>query len=232
LTLAARFGNGALVLKALQSRTTRLAASLASAGLNARQTAIVEALDRCMQEKGYAHTSLNDLAAAAGMSPSHLLYYFSGKEEVLEIYFRAAEVTILADVTAHAGDAAEDRIDHLAGFFFGGWLKNRHELGNVLELFGQAVRRRPLRVVKSRFDRRMKAYLVDLFGKTPRLICHSAEDAAESAFALCIGLIATTYFDERLNLARARSLYREGLRHLAGLPPARRGKRKRARRSP
>lgn len=231
MTLPARFGNGALALKALQIRAARLAASLASAGLNARQAAIVEALDRCMQEKGYAHTSLNDLAAAAGMSPSHLLYYFSGKEEVLEVYFRAAEATVLADVTAHAGDAPEDRIDHLAGFFFGGWLKNRHELGNVLELFGQAVRRRPLRVVKSRFDRRMKAYLVDLFSKTPRLIGHSAEDGAESAFALFIGLIATTYFDERLNLARARSLCREGLRRLAGLP-ARRAKSKRARRSP
>jgi len=232
LTLPARFGNGALVLKALQTRPARLAASLASAGLNARQAAIVEALDRCMQEKGYAHTSLNDLAAAAGMSPSHLLYYFSGKEEVLEVYFRAAEATVLADVTAHAGDAPEDRIDHLAGFFFGGWLKNRHGLGNVLELFGQAVRRRPLRTVKSRLDRRMKAYLVDLFSKTPRLICHTPQDAAESAFALFIGLIATTYFDERLTLARARSLCREGLRRLAGLPPTHRAKSKRARRSP
>jgi AcrR family transcriptional regulator len=219
-------------LKALQSRATRLAASLAAAELNARQSAIVEALDRCMQEKGYAHTSLNDLAAAAGMSPSHLLYYFSGKEKVLEVYFRASEATILADVTAHAGDAPEARIDHLAGFFFGEWMQNRLELGTVLELFGQAVRRRPLRAIKSRFDRRMKLYLADLFSKTPRLICNSAEDAAESAFALFIGLIATTYFDERLHLARARSLYREGLRRLAGLPPTRRAKSKRARRSP
>lgn len=229
--MAARFGNGAFVLKALQTRAARLASSLAAAGLNARQAAIVEALDRCMQERGYAHTSLNDLAAAAGMSPSHLLYYYSGKEEVLEVYFRAAEATILAEVTAHAGDAPEDRIDHLAAFWFGGWMKNRLELGTVLELFGQAVRRRPLRVVKSRFDRRMKAYLADLFSKTPRLICSSTEDAAESAFALFIGLIATTYFDERLHVARARNLYREGLRRLAGLPPARRAKQKRGRRS-
>jgi AcrR family transcriptional regulator len=229
--LAARSGNGALVLKPLQIRAARLATSLAAAGLNARQAAIVEALDRCMQEKGYAHTSLNDLAAAAGMSPSHLLYYFSGKEEVLEVYFRAAEAAVLADVTAHAGGAPEDRIDHLAAFFFGGWMKNRVDLGTVLELFGQAVRRRPLRVVKSRFDRRMKLYLADLFSKTPRLICHSNKDAAESAFALLIGLIATTYFDERLHLARACSLYREGLRRLAGLSPARRANSQRARRS-
>lgn len=218
-------------MKTLQTRASRLAVSLASAGVRGRQAAIIEALDRCMQEKGYAHTSLNDLATAAGMSPSHLLYYFPGKEEVLEVYFRAAEATFLTEVTSHAGDEPEDRIDHLADFFFGGWVKHRTDLGTILELFGQAVRRRPLRLIKSRFDRRMKLYLADLFDKTPRLICQSPRDAAETGFALLMGLIATSYFDERLNLARARSLYREGLRRLAGLPPARRAKSKRARRS-
>jgi AcrR family transcriptional regulator len=213
-------------LNALQTRSARLAKSLAAAGLGARQAAIVEALDRCMQQKGYAHTSLNDVASAAGMSPSHLLYYFSGKQSILEMYFRAAEATILTEITAHAHDRPEARIDHVASFFFGGWIRSRGDQRTALELFTQAVHHAPLRQIRSRFDRRMKAYLADIFRQCPRLISAKADDAAQEAYGLLLGLVATSYFDERLTLARARSLFRAGVRRLAGLPPERRARRK------
>jgi AcrR family transcriptional regulator len=219
-------------LKALQTRAARLAASLAAAGLGARQAAIVEALDRCMQAKGYAHTSLNDVAAAAGMSPSHLLYYFSGKQAILEMYFRAAEATIMAAITSHASERPEARIDHLADFFFGGWIRSRGDQSTALELFNQAVNHKTLRQIRSRFDKGVKAYLTDVFRQCPRLISANADDAAQEAYGLLLGLVATGYFDERLTLARAHGLFRSGARRLAGLPPDRRPKRKRARSSP
>jgi AcrR family transcriptional regulator len=217
-------------LNALQTRSARLATSLAASGLGARQAAIVEALDRCMQAKGYAHTSLNEIAAAAGMSPSHLLYYFSGKQAILEMYFRAADATIAAEMDAHAGDRPDARIDHIASFFFGGWIRSRGDQRTALELFTQAVHHKPLRQIRTRFDRRLKAYLTDVFRRCPRSISAKADDAAQEAYGLLIGLVATSYFDERLTLTRARSLFRAGLRRLAGLPPERRAKRKAARR--
>jgi len=48
-------------LKPLQTRSARLATSLAASGLGARQAAIVEALDRCMQAKGYAPGTQKDI---------------------------------------------------------------------------------------------------------------------------------------------------------------------------
>lgn len=191
------------------------------APLGERRRVIVEALDRCIRAKGYAHTSLNDLAAEAGMSPSHLHYYFTGKEAVLELYLRVAGDTLLADVRAFASDPPDARIDAIAAYFFGGRLAGSVDQGVVLELFGQSVHRPALRRIKAGFDRGMKAHLTDLFRKTPRLAGLRAEDAAESAFALLTGFVATSYFDDRLTVARARALFRDGVRRLAGLPRTR-----------
>ena len=184
-----------------------------------------------MQAKGYAHTSLNDVAAAAGMSPSHLLYYFSGKQAILEMYFRAAERSILAELAAQARAHPEARIDHLANLFFGGWIRGRGDQRTALELFTQAVHDKTLRQIRSRFDKRMKAHLADVFRQCPRLISASANDAAQEAYALLLGLVATSYFDERLTLARSHDLFRAGARRLAGLPPVRRARQTRARSS-
>jgi AcrR family transcriptional regulator len=194
------------------------AAVAAALGLDERRAAIVEALDRCIRAKGYAHTSLNDLAAAAGMSPSHVLYYFSGKEAVLELFFRVAGEAILADVQAYRADAPAAQIDALARYFFGGRFAGEVEQGVVLELFGQAVHRPALRRIKAELDRRLKAHLVELFRHARRRDV-TAEDAAERAYALLAGFVTTSYFDERLPLARARALVRDGMRDLAGLEP-------------
>jgi AcrR family transcriptional regulator len=205
-------------LKAVQSPGAPLAVSEGKP--DERRTAIVYALDRCIRDKGYAHTSLNDVAAAAGMSPSHLLYYVPGKEAILELYLRASGASILADVTARVADAPAVQLGALASYFFGGRFAGRVEQGLVLELFGQAVHRRGLKQIKADFDRRMKAHLTGLFRQTPRLPGLSAADAAESAYALLVGFIATSYFDERLELKRARELLRAGMLRLAGLPAA------------
>lgn len=49
-----------------------------------RREAIVEALRVSMVKKGYAKTSLVDIAKTAELSPSHVLYYFRDKEAVLD----------------------------------------------------------------------------------------------------------------------------------------------------
>jgi AcrR family transcriptional regulator len=52
-----------------------------------RRRKILQALHACVIDRGYAKTTLADVARAAGMSPSHLLYYFDGTDAILAQYF-------------------------------------------------------------------------------------------------------------------------------------------------
>jgi AcrR family transcriptional regulator len=54
-----------------------------------RRGKIVTALYRCMAKKGYAATTLCDIAEEASMTSSHLLYYYPGKEAILEEFFKS-----------------------------------------------------------------------------------------------------------------------------------------------
>ena len=56
----------------------------ANARSDKRRSRILRALHDCVIEKGYAKTTLADVARVAGMSSSHLLYYFRGKDAILE----------------------------------------------------------------------------------------------------------------------------------------------------
>src|SRR3974377_650880 len=63
-------------------------ATAASRG-DKRRRGIFQALHDCVIAQGYAKTTLADIARAAGMSPSHLLYYFPGRDAILEQTFAA-----------------------------------------------------------------------------------------------------------------------------------------------
>jgi AcrR family transcriptional regulator len=45
-----------------------------------RRARILAAFHDCIISKGYAKSTLRDVAREAGMTASHLLYYFSGKD--------------------------------------------------------------------------------------------------------------------------------------------------------
>ena len=67
-------------------RTEEVDALGGSRGGNRRES-ILEAFHDCILKKGYAKTTLRDVARTAGMTASHLLYYFAGKDAILEHYF-------------------------------------------------------------------------------------------------------------------------------------------------
>ena len=60
-------------------------------------------LVRCIREKGYASTSLTDIAIRAQMSPSHIRYYFDGKDAILEYYLETTCADIIRDIRAIDG---------------------------------------------------------------------------------------------------------------------------------
>jgi len=175
-----------------------------------RREVILEAFHDCIIEKGYSKTTLRDVAKAAGMSASHLLYYFAGKDAILEHYFDVVAKRIMRRIDSFRNESPAKQVDQLADLFFAGKGITNSETGFMLECFGVAVHDRPLHDEKAALDRFCKDYLVELFVKTG---CSPGEarDKAEIAYASLIGLRTAAYFDDRLELIQARRLFHAGL---------------------
>ncbi|MDH3432890.1 MAG: TetR/AcrR family transcriptional regulator [Gammaproteobacteria bacterium] len=181
-----------------------------------RRRLILDSFHECIIEQGYAKTTLRDIAKRAGMTASHLLYYFSGKDAILEQFFENVSQTIVERLDSFASETPSRQIDLLAELFFAGKRITRSEIGFMLECFGVAVHDRQLRDQKKVLDRYCKRYLQNLFAQAP---CGNStpEDAAEIGYSLLIGLRTAAYFDRRLELKRAQYLFHEELLNLAGL---------------
>ena len=184
--------------------------------MRTRRELIVEALLERMLAQGFAATTLADVARAARMSPSHLLYYFRGKEDILAACFEGVTAQITTGLAALDAEPVERRLDKVAEYFFGGKLLHKSDLGITLEFFGLAVHDKVLHQTKVQFDRMVKAWLSHAFAQYPRAPGRSPADAAEAAYALIVGLSTSAFFDERLGFARAHALLRESLHQLAG----------------
>jgi len=170
--------------------------------------------------KGYAETSLTELAKAAGMSVSHLLYYFPGKEEVLEELCDDVLGRLRSGITAHKNEPPEERIHVLVDQVFVGHGLAREEFGIALELVALSLHRPTIRKKLTAYNRSVIAYLQDLFSTVPRQTGLSADDAAEIAGALWMGLFTNSNYDPMLDDGRARRLFRRTLFALANIPNA------------
>ncbi len=187
------------------------------ARLDERRGSILRCLHEFILQKGYANCTLADIARGASMSPSHLLYYFRGKDAALSFYFDFVANWILDRVRETAAETPERQIEALADSFFGRRAIGKSEIGLMLEVFGLAVHHKELHRKKADFDGRFKKQLEALFEQTPRRFGLSASDAAESAYSMLVGLRTSAYFDERLGLRRAHALFLGHALRLAGL---------------
>lgn len=182
-----------------------------------RRKLIMKALHDCIIDKGYAKTSLADIAQVADMYPSHLLYYYKGKDAILEHYFQNVSDRILERIDKFHTEDPKRQIDMLSELFFGGKGITKSEIGFMLECFGVAVHHTELRRDKTDLDEKCKTYLCDLFKQTPGGgLISGAKDSAELAYASLIGLRSAVYFDEDINLADAHRLFRTTMLNLAG----------------
>tara|TARA_R100001509_G_scaffold139920_1_gene94548 strand:+ start:1930 stop:2604 length:675 start_codon:yes stop_codon:yes gene_type:complete len=182
-----------------------------------RRRKIFKSLHDCIIRKGYVKTTLADIAEGADMTASHLLYYFKGKEDILEQYFQNVSVRFLERIETFGGHDTEEQIDLLADFWFKGETSTRQEIGFMLECFGAAVNDDVLKVTKADFDARCKAYLVDLFDGAGESLFTNSRDAAELAYSMMIGLRSAVYFDDDITLEHAHRLFRQALFRMSGL---------------
>ena len=173
-----------------------------------RRRAIFSALHACVIEKGFSKTTLADVARAAGMSPSHLLYYFPGLDAILQSYFAYIVERIIARKSSFQHEGPERKIDLLADLFFGGTSDDKSEIGFMLECFAAAVHDDELKRHKAAIDQFCKSYVQELFELTAASRA-DAKMSAEVAYALLVGLRTACYFDEGLSLRRARTMFRD-----------------------
>jgi len=181
-----------------------------------RRKRILVAFHDCIIKKGYSKTTLRDVANAADMSASHLLYYFSGKNAILDCYFENVAQRIMERLNGFRSESPDRQIDLLVDLFFAGKGITRSEIGFMLECFGVAVHDKQLHIGKAELDRFCKAYLRELFKQSP-CGATAAGDSAEIAYAMLIGLRTAAFFDRKLGLPKARRLFHEEMLSLANL---------------
>jgi AcrR family transcriptional regulator len=182
-----------------------------------RRRRIFRSLHDCIISKGYLKTTLADIAEGADMSASHLLYYFKGKEAILEEYFASVSVRFLERFAEFKDEATEQQIVSLSDFWFRGESGTKLEIGFMLECFGAAVHDDVLKVTKAEFDQRCKEHLTGLFRAARADFIEDPKDAAEIAYSLMIGLRSAVYFDDDIELEGAHSLFVRTLNHMCGI---------------
>jgi AcrR family transcriptional regulator len=182
-----------------------------------RRRLIFRSLHDCIIRKGYVKTTLADVAEGAGMSASHLLYYFKGKEAILEQYFESVSERFLERIAEFGKQPPRERIRLIADFWFKGEAGTKMEFGFMLECFGAAVHDDALKVTKAEFDVNCKRLLSEIFLSSPSEFIGSPEDAAEVAYALMIGLRSAVYFDDDIDLDGAHALFIRTMNTMCGL---------------
>ncbi len=172
-----------------------------------RRRRIFKSLHDNILARGYVKTTLAEIAEGAGMTASHLLYYFNGKEDILEQYFANVSVRFLERIDGFGAQPPQQQLQSLADFWFKGETSTVEEIGFMLECFGAAVNDERLRITKAEFDDRCKAHLAQIFAASPAVLLQQPKDAAEIAYALMIGLRSAVYFDDDIDLDDAHRLF-------------------------
>ena len=154
-----------------------------------RRARILDALRRCILRKGYSATSFNELAQEADMSPSHVFYYFRGKDAVLRELYREVAERLVARVATHRGEPPEDQFRIMSAFAFAGEVFSHEERLVFTELIGQSMHNPSIRDIRDELTTAIGQYLTDVFESCPRAPGLSAEDAGLVAAALGTGLV-------------------------------------------
>lgn len=178
---------------------------------------IMQALHRCIRRKGYAFTTLRDLAEEANMSASHVRYYFDGKDVVLEYYLESFVQVVRSDLDQIAELPPEERIQAVADRFFGDRV-SRDRISVLFEIFGIAIHNKRLHALKASHDAHLLLVILDTLKQSPRGGGGNVEDDAHTIHALLVGFSTNMLFDAEQNLAMGRRLFLATFRQLAGYP--------------
>lgn len=185
-----------------------------------RRAKIALAMDDCVREKGYSATSLTDIAVKAKMSPSHIRYYFDGKEEILEFYLARVCDQIIHDIGNIPKRSPLQWLRQFTGYFITHPNMTRGTIAVLVEIFAVSMHNPKLSKIKIGYDDFIRKTFVDFFrwaGTVPGL---SAEDAAYRAWALEIGMKFNAVFQADFSKERAGKVFLKEALRMAGLGEA------------
>jgi len=180
-----------------------------------RRSLIANAMDSCIRDKGYAATTLTDIAVEAGMSPSHIRYYFDGKEEILEFFLEAICEEIMQGISAIARRTPAQWLDDFTAYFFTNPALTRDALAVLVEVFAAAVH-------KVKHDDFVRKTFVEFFRWAGCAEGISLADAAYTAAALDSGLKFNAVFQKDFVREKAAKTFLGEMRRMAGLHAAKR----------
>jgi AcrR family transcriptional regulator len=181
-----------------------------------RRQSIIRALNRCIRKRGFSKSSLTDIAVEAGMSPSHIRYYFDGKAAILEALLEQTCRQILENI--HAIDTSDpwDWFEEFATFFIGNPWITPSRLSVVMEMFGVSVHDDTLRRIKADYDLEIRRVLENFFERVGCAETLTPKDAAEVAQALEAGIKFNAVIQDTFDPEHARHIFISGIRRLTG----------------
>lgn len=181
-----------------------------------RRELILRALNTCIRKKGYTKTSLTDIAVTAGMSPSHIRYYFEGKDAILEYFLRETCAEIISQIRAIETDDPDKWFADFSNFFISNPRITSDRISVLVEIFGISVHDPTLRKIKSAYDDEIRAILKDYFAKYGCAEGLTPDIAAEMAQALEAGLKYNAVFQKGYEAKRAKRVFRAAMERLSG----------------
>lgn len=185
-----------------------------------RRARIVQALHRCIREKGYASTSLTDIAIRAAMSPSHIRYYFDGKDAILEYYLQITCDDIVRDIRAIEDEDPLGWLRKFSDYYIRNPRISAVGLGVMVEIFGVSVHQPRLREIKTAYDEQIRAVLTDFFERAGDSTSVPAPMAAEIIQALEAGLKYNAVFEARYDPSKATAAFLAAVESLLGVKRA------------
>ncbi len=177
---------------------------------------IAIALGHCMRRQGYAATSLTDIAVAAGMSPNLMRYYFTAKEDILELYYRLVSDRIMADILKLERASPEQWLAAFSAYSIVAGTE-RAALAILIEVFAVAMHHEPLARLKARYDSFMLRIYAEFFQWSGTMPGTDAYEAARIARALELGIKLSAAFQPDFDSAKAEAMLLAEMRRLAGL---------------
>ena len=212
----------------LQARSNRIDQQNGSrAETPDRRVRIAEALNTCIQEQGYAATSLTHIASKAGLTPSHLRYYFASKDDILDYFFERYCDQIMAEIVRIRRTTPEEWLEKFSAYIIGTPRVNRASMGAMVEIFGVALHHQRLAAAKERYDSFLRRVFLDFFlwAGTARGVDPS--DAAYTGWSLEIGMKLNSLFQRDFSHEKAGAVFLSEMRRMAGLDAPKKARRRR-----
>jgi len=182
---------------------------------NNRKGKIVSAFHDCILRKGYADTTITDIAGEAGLSLSHLLYYYTNKDEILIDLAIEHHRNVLDSIKFDVPASPQRKIEALSHNMF--VVTSPDELKLLREFVGLSPHKPELRQIVQEYAAQTFAHLADIFSKSPRQPGLSVSEAADLAGALWLGLMIQADSRAELDENKTRKLFQKALMMIAKL---------------